>query len=99
MFDTIGTPGLWAAFTAFVVAALAIDLWVMDRRSSQTVDAKSAIAWSVVWIALALAFGAGLWAYLDGAAGRETRSTPRARRRPRPRPWCRRPPSRRATGN
>jgi len=71
MFDTIGTPGLWAAFTAFVVAALAIDLWVMDRRSSQTVDAKSAIAWSVVWIALALAFGAGLWAYLDGAAGRE----------------------------
>ncbi len=71
MFDTIGTPGLWAAFTAFVVVALAIDLWVMDRRSSQTVDAKSAIAWSVVWIALALAFGAGLWAYLDGAAGRE----------------------------
>ena len=71
MFDTIGTPGLWAAFTAFVVVALAIDLWVMDRRSSQTVDVKSAVAWSVVWIALALAFGAGLWAYLDGAAGRE----------------------------
>ena len=71
MFDTIGTPGLWAAFAAFVVAALAIDLWVMDRRTSQTVGVKAAAIWSLVWIALALAFGAGLWLHLDGAAGRE----------------------------
>jgi tellurite resistance protein TerC len=71
MFDTIGTPGLWAAFTAFVVVALAIDLWVMDRRAAQIVDVKTAAIWSVVWIALALAFGGGLWQYLDGAAGRE----------------------------
>jgi tellurite resistance protein TerC len=71
MFDTIGTPGLWAAFAAFVVAALAIDLWVMDRRSSQTVGVKAAAIWSIVWIALALVFGAGLWLHLDGAAGRE----------------------------
>ena len=26
VFDTIGTPGLWAAFAAFVVAALAISV-------------------------------------------------------------------------
>ena len=71
MFDTIGTPGLWATFAAFVVAALAIDLWVMDRRTEQAVGVKTAAAWSVVWIALALAFGAGLWAWLDGTAGRE----------------------------
>lgn len=71
MFDTIGTPGLWAAFAAFTVAALAIDLWVMDRRSSQVIGVKAAAVWSVVWIALALAFGAGLWMHLDGAAGRE----------------------------
>lgn len=71
MFDTIGTPGLWATFAAFVVAALAIDLWVMDRRTEQAVGVKAAAAWSVVWIALALAFGAGLWAWLDGTAGRE----------------------------
>jgi len=71
MFDTIGTPGLWATFAAFVVVALAIDLWVMDRRTEQTVSVKAAVVWSIVWIALALAFGAGLWAYLDGQAGRE----------------------------
>ena len=71
MFDTIGTPGLWATFAAFVVAALAIDLWVMDRRTEQAVGVKTAAVWSVVWIALALAFGAGLWAWLDGTAGRE----------------------------
>ena len=71
MFDTIGTPGLWATFAACVVAALAIDLWVMDRRTEQAVGVKTAAVWSVVWIALALAFGAGLWAWLDGTAGRE----------------------------
>ena len=71
MFDTIGTPGLWATFAACVVAALAIDLWVMDRRAEQAVGVKTAAVWSVVWIALALAFGAGLWAWLDGTAGRE----------------------------
>jgi tellurite resistance protein TerC len=70
MFDTIGTPGLWATFAAFVVVALAIDLWVMDRRSEQTVSVSAAAIWSVVWIALALAFGAGLWAWLDASAGR-----------------------------
>ncbi len=71
MFDTIGTPALWGAFAAFVIVALAVDLWVMDHRSSQTVGVKAAAVWSLVWIALALAFGAGLWLYLDGAAGRE----------------------------
>lgn len=71
MFDTIGSPGLWAAFAALVVVALAIDLFVMDRRTQQTVDLKTAAVWSVVWIALALAFAGGLWLYLDATAGRE----------------------------
>jgi tellurite resistance protein TerC len=71
MIDTIGTPGLWAAFFVFVIAALAIDLHVMGRRAEQSVSVRAAVIWSVVWIALALAFGAGLWHYLDGAAGRE----------------------------
>jgi tellurite resistance protein TerC len=75
MFDTIGSPGLWAAFAVLVVVALAIDLYVMDRRAEQVVGIKTAAIWSVVWIALALAFAGGLWLYLDAAVGREAANT------------------------
>ena len=71
MFDTIGSPGLWAAFAVLVVVALAIDLYVMDRRADQAVGIRTAALWSVVWIALALAFAGGLWLWLDATAGRE----------------------------
>ncbi len=71
MFDTIGSPLLWTAFAALVVVALAIDLYVMDRRAEQVVSIRTAALWSVVWIALALAFAGGLWLYLDASVGRE----------------------------
>lgn len=71
MFETIGSPGLWAAFAVLVVVALAIDLYVMDRRADQAVGVRIAAVWSLVWIALALAFAGGLWLYLDATAGRE----------------------------
>ena len=69
--ETIASPALWAAFAALVVAALVIDLWVMDRRSAQTVTLKAAVIWSIVWIALALAFAGGFWQWLDSTASRE----------------------------
>ncbi len=69
--ETIASPGLWAAFAAFLAVALVVDLVVMDRRSSRSVDVRAALAWSIAWIALALVFGAGLWAWLDATAGRE----------------------------
>ena len=71
VFDTIGTPGLWAAFAAFVVAALAIDLWVMDRRSSQTVGVKAAASGPSSGSRSRSPSAPALWVYLDGAAGRE----------------------------
>jgi tellurite resistance protein TerC len=71
MFDTIGSPALWAAFALLVAVALAIDLHVMDRRTEQVVGVGTAAVWSVAWIALALAFAGGLWLHLDATAGRE----------------------------
>jgi tellurite resistance protein TerC len=53
--ETIGTPALWAGFTAFVLALLALDLGVFHRQA-HVVRFKEALAWSVVWVALALAF-------------------------------------------
>jgi tellurite resistance protein TerC len=57
--ETIGTPGLWIGFTAFVLALLALDLGVFHRKA-QAVTTREALTWSVVWISLALLFNGGI---------------------------------------
>ena len=52
---------IWVAFVAFVVAMLAVDL-VLFGREAREVTTRHAATWSVVWVALALVFWAGLWA-------------------------------------
>jgi len=67
---TIGTPGLWAAFTVVVLAALAVDFLVLKSGGAHRVSFREALMWSLAWIALALLFNAGLWWWLDAHAGR-----------------------------
>jgi len=55
----------WVFFNAFVLAMLVLDLGVVHRRKHE-VRFKEAVAWSAVWIGLALAFAA-LVAYKRGA--------------------------------
>ncbi len=58
--ETIGSPLLWAGFIAFVLAMLAVDLGVFHQKAHE-VSLKEAGIWSAVWVALALAFNAGLY--------------------------------------
>ena len=60
-------PALWAGLLAFLIAMVVVDLRVGVRGNTMTM--RSAVAWSMVWIALALAFGAGLWMFAGGEAG------------------------------
>ena len=69
--ETVGSPGLWAGFSAIVVTMLAIDLFVVGGGKAHRVSFKEAATWSVVWIAITLAFAGGLWWHLDGTLGRE----------------------------
>jgi tellurite resistance protein TerC len=62
--ETIATPLMWTVFTVFVIAALAVDLLVMRSHGPHKVSSREALVWSIVWIALAMAFNAGLWWYL-----------------------------------
>ncbi len=55
---------LWIGFNGFVLAMLALDLGVFHRKA-HTVSLKEAVIWSVVWIALAMVFNAGLY-FLQG---------------------------------
>ena len=67
-------PWLFVVFTVFVLGMLALDLGVFHRQA-HAVSLKEAAAWSVVWIALALVFNAGV-AVLPGAGRRGWSSSP-----------------------
>jgi len=71
---SVGQPWMWAGFIAFVLAMLALDLFVFDGRKSHKVSIKEAASWSVVWISLALAFNILLWWYLTELLGADIAS-------------------------
>jgi len=56
----VGSPWLWAGFTAFVLVMLALDLGVF-HRGQHVVKMREALAWVSVWVSLALVFAAGLF--------------------------------------
>jgi tellurite resistance protein TerC len=58
----------WIIFIAFVLALLALDLGVFNRRP-HPVRFREAVAWSAFWVALSLAFNLGIyWRYGGEAA-------------------------------
>ena len=58
----------WAAFAAFVVAMLTLDLFVLHRRAHE-LSLKEAAAWSGIWVAIGLGFAGLLWAWQGRAIG------------------------------
>lgn len=60
----------WVVFNAFVIAMLALDLGVFHRKA-HVVAIKEAIAWSGVWIAMALAFNVWITLQLGPQKGTE----------------------------
>jgi tellurite resistance protein TerC len=50
----------WVGFLGFVLAMLALDLGVFNRKD-HVIRPREALGWSALWIALALAFGAFVW--------------------------------------
>jgi tellurite resistance protein TerC len=61
---------LWIGFNAFVLAMLAVDLFVFHKEAHEVTSAEAA-TWTVVWIALALIFGAGVYAFMGRDSGME----------------------------
>ncbi len=58
--ESIGTPGLWIGFTAFVLVMLALDLGVFHRKAHE-VRVREALIWTAVWISLSLVFNVGVY--------------------------------------
>jgi len=68
--QTVGTPLLWAGFTAGVIVLLAVDLLVFHRRVHE-VGSREALVWSVGWVALALLFNLGVYRWFGAQRGLE----------------------------
>ncbi len=63
---TVAPLWLWAVFGLIVVFALFIDFFVMQKQGAHEVGVREALWWSLVWVALSLAFNALFWwAVLD----------------------------------
>jgi tellurite resistance protein TerC len=61
---------IWVVFNVFVLSMLAIDLFVFHREAHE-VEAREAASWTVVWIALAVLFGGGVYVLMGREAGLE----------------------------
>jgi len=69
--QSIGAWWMWAGFGVFVLAMLAVDMFLLGRHGTQKVTLREALTWSLVWFAMAILFGGALWGWLDHTAGRE----------------------------
>lgn len=56
------TTLLWIGFTVFVLAMLALDLGVFNRKA-HVISPREAGSWVAVWVSLATAFGIGLYVF------------------------------------
>lgn len=61
---------MWGGFIAFILAMLAIDLFVVQRRPHQSSIRESLIL-SAVWVALALVFAGGVYAWFGSTSSME----------------------------
>src|SRR5512139_2629233 len=70
-----GTPLMWTAFAAFVLVALLVDFFAMEKQGAHRVSMKEAAVWSLVWVAVSFVFVGLMWWYLGGPAGNEVANT------------------------
>ncbi|MGF6162895.1 tellurite resistance protein TerC [Pseudomonas sp. 2725] len=68
---SVGQSWMWAAFIGFVLAMLALDLFVFGGRKAHRVSVREALAWVIAWTSLALVFSVLLWWYLRSMFGAE----------------------------
>jgi tellurite resistance protein TerC len=57
---------MWGLFGIFVLAALCVDFFAMNRQGAHRVSTAEAAIWSVIWVALSFTFVGLLWWCMGG---------------------------------
>ena len=63
---SVGSPLLWGTFAVFVVVALLVDFFALNRQGAHRVSMREAGLWTVAWIIASFAFVALFWWELGG---------------------------------
>lgn len=63
---TIGTPLMWTLFGLFVLAALFLDFYALNRQGAHKVSMREAGVWTLVWVAVSFLFVGWMWWHLGG---------------------------------
>ena len=71
---TTATPMMWALFGGFVLLALLVDFYALNRQGAHTVSMREAGIWSAIWVAVSMAFMGWLWWYLGGTSADAARA-------------------------
>ncbi|OGQ35162.1 MAG: hypothetical protein A3F16_02980 [Deltaproteobacteria bacterium RIFCSPHIGHO2_12_FULL_43_9] len=61
------SPLLWIGFNLFVLVLLALDLGVFHKKP-HAIEFKEAMAWSIIWVLVALLFNLGVLVFVDSKA-------------------------------
>lgn len=67
--NSFATAPMWAGFILFMLAMLALDLFVLGGRKAHRVAVKEALAWVVTWSLLAFSFAGLLYWHLSLTLG------------------------------
>ncbi|MBN8505322.1 MAG: TerC family protein [Burkholderiales bacterium] len=67
--QTVAPLWLWGFFVAVVLVALFIDFVVLKKQGAHEVGVKEALNWSLVWVAVSLAFNAMFWWAVKDTSG------------------------------
>ena len=59
--SSVAPAWLWGFFVVSVLAALFIDFVVLKKQGAHEVTVPEAVRWSIIWVALSLAFNALFW--------------------------------------
>lgn len=66
---SVATPTMWFVFIAIVAFALFVDFVVLNRQGAHRVEFREAAIWSLVWVAVSLAYMGVMWWELGGTSG------------------------------
>ena len=67
--QSIAPLWLWVFFVVCVLGALFVDFVVLKKQGAHEVSVKEAVNWSLVWVAVSLAFNALFWWAVKDASG------------------------------
>ncbi len=78
LFQSAAPAWLWGAFIGIVLVALFVDFVVLQKQGAHAVSVREAAWWSLIWVAVSLAFNGLFWWAMHDSTGSVATANTRA---------------------